>query len=378
MPAAAPSRRILLQTGVALAAATAFPSAWPQPGRAAGRGPTVVQIVDVSPDQQDVSRDFLVGARAAWAEVNARGGVRGRPVQHQALEVDGSPASLRAALAAVRDNPACVALAGTAGDLLATQLVALLRQERTGLAHAAPWLQNSSLEADAHTFPIFAGRQEQIAHAFKSLSVMGVPALGVVYPSAREHGAYRQDVERIAATLKLRVETLLPSTDLRRLGQHLDANSPAVLLFTGGTPELVQFTQGLEKQNRQRYVIALADVNLQTLQQMGTPRHTAVIATQAVPLVTASLPVVRAYRDTLARLFDEPPTALSLAGYLSARYTADVLGDVEGVPTRAAVLAAFQRRGASELGGFRVGTGMPPANAYVTQSMLTPDGRVVG
>ncbi|HSV54348.1 MAG TPA: twin-arginine translocation pathway signal protein, partial [Burkholderiaceae bacterium] len=270
-------------------------------------------------------------------------------------------------------------LSGSAGDLVATQLVLQLQQQRLEIAHAAPWLQNSSLQADAQTFAIFAGRQEQIAHALKSLTVMGIQALGVVYASQQEQAAYREDVERIAASLQLKVVPFRPTTDLRQLGQQLNAATPAVLLFMGGTPELVQFTQGLEKQSRQRYVIALGDVNLQTLQQMGAARHTAVIATQPVPMVTASLPVVRAYRDTLARLFDEPPASLSLAGFIAARYTYEVLSEVDGVPTRHNVLAAFQRRANADLGGFRVGTGAQHrASAYVTQSMLTADGRVIG
>lgn len=182
-----------------------------------------------------------------------------------------------------------------------------------------------------------------------------------------------------AAALHLRLQGFAPDTDLARLGQQLTPGTPAILLFVGGTPELVQFTLGLEKQQRQRYLVALADVNLQTVKQLGGARSTPVIATQAVPMVTASLPVVRAYRETLSRLFDEPPAALSLAGFIAARYTHAVLAAIEGPLTRPDVLAAFQRRGALDVGGFRVS--FDPrrrSSGYVTQSMLTQDGRVVG
>jgi hypothetical protein len=152
-----------------------------------------------------------------------------------------------------------------------------------------------------------------------------------------------------------------------------------VLLFMGGTPELVQFTQGLERQARQRYVVALADVNLQTVKEMGGGRSIPVIATQAVPMVNAALPVVRRYREVMARLFDEPPVALSLAGFIAARYAIEVLDDVEGGLTRASALAAFQRRSQVDVGGYRVSFDQRGRSAtYVTQSMLTADGRVVG
>ncbi|UUZ73790.1 hypothetical protein LP415_12600 [Polaromonas sp. P1(28)-8] len=147
----------------------------------------------------------------------------------------------------------------------------------------------------------------------------------------------------------------------------------------GGSPELAAFTQGLEKQARQRYVVALADVNLQTMLQMGAARSTPVIATQPVPLVNASLPVVRSYRETLARLFDEPPAPLSLAGFIAARYTYEVLNDMDGPLTRQSALAAFQRRSSLDIGGFRVSFNpQRRSGSYVTQSMMTIDGRLIG
>jgi ABC-type branched-subunit amino acid transport system substrate-binding protein len=376
-------RRRLLQGAAAMACASSAMATWAQPGSAGKSGQrsaVIAQIIDVSNEQQDVSRDFLIGSRAAWQDINAKGGVRGRPIQHQSIEVDGTPASLRAAVTQLRDNPACVALCGTASDPVASQLVALLQAEKLEIAHVAPWLQSSSMAVDERTFPIFATRQEQIAYALKSLTVMGVQELGAVYASSREYALYREDVERTAVALNLKLKSARPEADPKTLGQRLDQNSPAIVLFVGGTPELAQFTQGLEKQARQRYVIALADVNLQTMLQMGGSRSTPVIATQSVPTVNNSkLAVVRSYRETLARLFDEAPASLSLAGFIAARYTHEVLHDIDGAFTRSGVLAAFQRRADIDVGGFRVSFNpQRRGSSYVTQSMLAPDGRLIG
>lgn len=361
------------------AAALAAPAALAQPGRPAGKPLAVAQIVDTSAAQQDVSKDVLIGSRAFWQDLNARGGVRGRPVAHLAIEVDGTPASLRAAVAQVRDNPACVALSGTAGDPVASALVDLLRQDNIAIAHAAPWLQTSAIEVDERTFPIFAARQEQIAHALQSLTSVGVQDIGAIYGTEAEYLLHRHDVERIAATLQLKLQTFRAQGDLGRLAQKFTPGTPALLLFLGGTPELAQLMQGLDSQPRQRYLVALADVNLQVMQQMAGGRSTPVIATQVVPVVTAGLPVVRSYREALGRLFDEPPAPLSLAGFIAARYTAEVLADVDGNLTRQSALAAFQRRAAFDLGGFRVSYDRRRrSGAFVTQSMLMPDGRVIG
>lgn len=375
MPSLSLRRRALLAGG---AATVALP-AMAQSRSPAARPVLVAQVVDVSSGEQDVAKDFLIGARACWQDVNSRGGLRGRPVQHLAVEVDGTPAGLRQAWQALRDNPACVVLSGTASDPVAAQLSALLKQEAAQIAHVAPWLQGAVADSDARTFPIFAARREQVGHALRTLTVSGVQDVGAVFASAREAALHRDDMRRTTDALRLRLTSWTGDGDLARLGQRLGPGSPAVLLFIGGTPELVQFTQGLERQARQRYVVALADVNLLTVQQMGGGRATPIIATQAVPMVTAALPIVRRYREVMARLFDEAPVALSLAGFIAAQYTYQVLAEIEGPLTRASALAAFQRRDPADLGGYRVHFDDHGRSAtFVTQSMLTADGRVVG
>jgi ABC-type branched-subunit amino acid transport system substrate-binding protein len=375
-----PSRRRAVRTLASLTLASAIPI-WAQPSHAAqgSRTTTVAQIVDMSTSQIDVSKDFLVGSRTAWQEINARGGLQGSAVKHLVLEVDGTAASLRSAVDSLKSVSQCVAVFGTAGDRAASQLAGMLNRELPDIAHVAPWLQNVEAATSANTFPIFASRQEQIAHAIKSLSVMGITQVGAVYGSAAEHTAYRQDLEQIAKALKLAIVSYHTNGDLRDLAQSLTPDSPRVLLFVGGTPELVRFSQGIEKQAAQRYIVAMSDVNLQSIQQMGMSRFTPMIATQVVPMVNSSLPIVKAFRTSLGRLFDEPATPLSLAGYVAARYTHEVLQGLDGPVTRASAMQAFARRSTVDLGGFRIAPDTRnQGTAYVTQSMIAADGRLVG
>ena len=375
-----PNRRQSLHALLGLGVAVATPG-WAQSPRASAnaRALTVAQVVDMSTAQVDVSKDFVVGSRTAWQEINAKGGVQGSPVKHLVIEVDGSVAGLRTALESLKSEPHVVAVFGTAGDRTATLFATALRRELPDMPHVAPWLHNVDAVASTNTFPIFASRQEQIAHAIKSLSVMGITQVGTVYGSAAEFAVYRRDLEHIARSLKLAVTPYYTEGDLRDLAQTLTPESPRVLLFVGGTPELVRFAQGVEKQAAQRYLIAMSDVNLQSIQQLGASRFTPMIATQVVPMVNSSLPLVKGYRVALGRLFDEPPTPLSLAGYVSARYTFEVLHGIDGPVTRQTALQAFGRRSTIDLGGFRIA---PDARyqgtAFVTQSMVAADGRLVG
>jgi hypothetical protein len=143
--------------------------------------------------------------------------------------------------------------------------------------------------------PFFAGREEQLVCA------------QVVVDNGHSGGRrrlcvdagvqlYRQDLEETAKTLqiKLRFTNGETTVDTRHSGdlavprgEHLNfCSSPRV--FGNSSSDMSSPWQ-----------------NLQTLIQMGTARTTPVIVAQPVPVVTASLPVVRAYRETMTRLFDE-------------------------------------------------------------------------
>ena len=171
-----PSRRTALRTSALWASASLLPAA-AQTNRtdAPAKQATVVQFADMSAAQIDVSKDFVIGARAAWQEINFKGGVRGRAVQHRVMEVDGTEASLRTAIHAIKEQPLVVACMGTVGGKTAADVAGTLQREAPDLPHIAPWLLSTKLDTNANTFAIFASRQDQIAHAVRSLSVMGVP-----------------------------------------------------------------------------------------------------------------------------------------------------------------------------------------------------------
>jgi hypothetical protein len=55
------------------------------------------------------------------------------------------------------------------------------------------------------------------------------------------------------------------------------------------------------------------------------------------------------------------------------------MATVEGTPTRQSTLLAFQQRQAVDMSGFRISfDAKGRSGSYVTQSMITPDGRLVG
>jgi ABC-type branched-subunit amino acid transport system substrate-binding protein len=363
---------------VPLAGMLTAPAARAQ-GRAGGKPLRIAQLLDVSTDQQELSRDYSTGVRIAVAELNQAG----RPWQLVSLECDGSKPSLDAALQRVREDPSIALLVGTAGERLALDSAAALRREGIAIAQVGPWVSDVRAELDSAVLPLFASREDQLRRALQDLGTMGVVDVGVLYTSAREHRTLAAGVDALGARLKLRPRAYVAPTgaDFADWGRKVAADSPVVLLFLGGSPELARLTQGIAAAGRQRYVVSLSDVDLTTLMQLSPARSVPLILTQVVPNPQSSTqPSVLAYRTLLKQLYEEAPSHLSLAGYLAGRYTAQVVGRFETPPTRAELLASFQRRPSADVGGFQIGFAGDARRGsnFVSQTLLTKDGRLVG
>ncbi len=366
-----------------VASAGALPLAMPLAARAlpaAARPVKVAQWLDTTPHQRDLSRDHAAGVQAALAEYNRSAAGQLRPVQWMPMEVP-SDAGLSKALSTLRTDPSICALLGTVGESLALRSVPIVRREVPGLMHVGPWLADTRFDGDDDVIPLVASRDVQVRHALSQLHGAGLNEVGVVFGTAAEEELLATAVSQAGTRLALGMRPL-GVLDSDRLARHLapGASAPAVLLFVGGTLELARFTQALAQRRLVRYVVSLADIDVATLVQLGSGKAVPLIVTQVVPNPTTSnLPAARKYRDQLKLLFEEAPSPVGLAGYLAARYFTQVLARIEGPVTRTAAQQAFSRRPEADLDGFgiRFSAGSSRGSRYVTQAMLTADGRLV-
>ncbi|MFC5608099.1 twin-arginine translocation pathway signal protein [Variovorax soli] len=364
--------------GTAALSTIAFP-ALAQPRAADAGALRVTQLLDMSPDQQQLSRDYATGIRLAFAEMKKAG----LPApQLSTVETDGSAAAARSALQAIQADTGQVALLGTAGEGLALASLAESAQMKLDIAHVAPWLADPRMDDDPRLFALFASREEQIRYVLKTLSVVGVHELGLVYPSPQHADAMQAGMAAIAARLQLKTRNLVvpKGRDIAAFAAQLPASAPMFLMFMGGAIELALFTQGLGQRGTQRYLMCLSDVDTNTFLQLNPGKSVPVIFTDVVPNPhTSKLPVVRSYRTALQRLFDEAPTPVSLAGYLAGRYAATVLASAGAGASRAKVLAEFQRRRPLELDGWQLAfDAHGRASSFVSQTLLNTRGNFVG
>ena len=340
----------------------------------------LAQLLDTAPDQQESSRDYATGVRIA---VNDHNKTARRRIQLVNYESDGSVASIKAAVQSIRKDGSLCAMIGTAGERLALDSVQVARSEGLSICHLVPWLSDSRFDSDRDVVTAFASRETQIRFALKSLESLGIVDIGLVYASERDFTSLNTGVESAARALKLRpvVFAAHRADGMATLANRLSPSSPAVLLFLGGTIELSQFAQVLFTRRLQRYIISLADIDVGTLLQLGVGKSVPLIMTQVVPNPqNSSIPSVLDYRASLKAQFDEKPSQISLAGYLAARYVLPILARMDRPATRESILTEFERCPSSDIGGFSLAFNAPlrRGSSFVTQTLLTADGRLVG
>jgi len=389
MPAHLPSPTNLFRRHLTLAAAAGAALGAPalralaqNPGPARNANETVrlAQLLDASQDQQDISRDYSTGVRLAANDFNRTSRKR---IQLVPFQSDGSAGSLKAVMESIRKDASLVGLMGSAGERIALDSIQAARAEGVPIAHLAPWMSDSRFDTDRDVVAVFASRETQIRFALKSLESLGIADLGIVYSGSHEFATLHIGVEAAARQLKLRPVAYVPQgdEDVTAMARRLPTGSPVLLLFLGGTIELSLFAEGLSARKLQKYVVSLADIDVGTLVQMGAGRAVPLILTQVVPNPQSStLPSVRDYRASLKVQFDEKPSQISLAGYLAGRYAFPILARMERPATRESVLAEFERRPSENIGGFQIGftASQRRGSSFVTQTILTGDGRQVG
>jgi hypothetical protein len=379
----APPRRQFLQAMAAPALGLSLTPLRAQP--TGGRNAvSLVQLLDMSAAQQELSRDYATGLRLAWAteiDVRRSSGQGGPRISLRSITTDGSRSGLQEALQTVQQDPGVIGLVGSCGDALAVQAQAELRRLGLRLPHLAPWMADSRHDGEGGLACLFASRQIQLQQAMSSVRGMGVDELCVLFSSAVEQGLYEEQVASMAQLLGLRLKRLTGDSagGVPALAARIPSTS-AMVLCLGTSAELALLTQAMSSRGDRRFVVGLGDVDAPSLQQLAPGAGVPVILTQVVPNPFRSpLPLVTEYRQQLKRLFDEAPSPISLAGYIAGLYVAELLKDAGSQPSRESLLGQIQRRNSQNLGGWRVDfRDDRRGSRYVTQTMIGRGGQLIG
>ncbi|WP_422844242.1 ABC transporter substrate-binding protein [Acidovorax sp. M2(2025)] len=378
-PAHATRRRWL----AAAAAATCAP--WLGAGRAhAQEGAVRIgQSTALTGPLGDLGSAMHQGAKAAFAAINARGGVHGKAVElvtlDDAYEVPKALANVDQFLAD-RDLFALFNCMGT--PMIEAMLPKVID---SGMPFVAPFTgaQLSRVKSARNVFNIRASYADEAEKLVQHLSTIGIQRLGIVYQNnsfgKEVFQSARQSMDRLKLPEALAVTVENNASDAgaaaaKLAGGHLEA----VVIGLAGKPTL-EFVKAFRALQRGVALYALSVMGTPATVKALGPDATGMAISQVVPLPSnVVMPVVRDFQAAWkAAGATAEPSHLALEGYINARVFAEALQRAGRNPGRAAFLDALWGLKKWDLGGFEIHATTPDRNAsrFVELTLVGRDGR---
>lgn len=377
------TRRALLTT--AAAAAVALPAWAPRAAHAQDATVKIGQSIALTGPLAGLGQDMHQGAKAAFASINARGGVHGRSIdlvtRDDGYDVPRAVANVDQFLAD-RDTFALFNCMGT--PMIEAMLPKVIS---AGMPFVAPFTgANVARPANARTvFNIRASYADEAAKLVQHLSTIGIRRIGIVY----QNNAFGREVFEAAQAAMQALALPAPRTatvesnasDAGTAASQLAATPPeAVIVGLAGKPTL-EFVKAFRALQR--------GVTLYALSVMGTPATVKALGpdaagmaiSQVVPLPThVVMPVVRDFQAAWkAAGSTSEPSHLALEGYINARVFAEALQRAGRNASRAAFVDALWNLRKWDLGGFEINATTPDRNAsrFVELTLVGRDGRFI-
>lgn len=333
----------------------------------------------------ELGQAMTQGARAAFAAINAKGGVNGRSIELTTAD-DGY--DVKRALANVsqfmedRSTFALFTCFGTpAVEAMLPQVI------ESGIPFFAPFTGALSARPRnaRNVFNIRASYAEEAEQLVQQLITIGIRRIAIAY----QNNAFGKEVFTAAqqALARHKVEPAVTATvennasDAMAAAERVAGAEPeAVLLGLAGKPT-IEFARALRTRRKGLPMYALSVMGAAaTVKAMGTDAMGMTVS-QIVPLPSNSAAgVVRdfhqAWKASKATL---EPSHMALEGYINARVFAEALRRAGKNPTRAAFIDSTWSIKQFDLGGFPVtfSEGALNASHFVELTMVARDGRFI-
>ncbi len=368
-----------------LAAAISLP--WLGMGRARAQEGAlrIAQSTALTGPLADLGSAMHQGAKAAFAAINARGGVHGRAIElltrDDAYDVPKALANVDQFLA----DRGTFALFNCMGTPMIEAM--LPKVVDSGIPFFAPFTGAllSRPQGARNVFNIRASYADEAEKLVQHLSTIGIRRLGVVYQNnafgKEVFAAAKRSMDRLKLADAVTATVENNASDAGAAADRLAQGNPEALVIGLAGKPTVEFVKAFRALRR--------GVTLYALSVMGTPATVAALGedamgmaiSQVVPLPTnAVMPVVRDFQKAWkASGATAEPSHLALEGYINARVFAEALQRAGRNPTRAAFIDATWNIKKWDLGGFEINASTPDRNAsrFVELTLVGRHGRFI-
>lgn len=345
----------------------------------------IAQVAPFSGPQAVTGRAVHAGAKLHFEAVNARGGIKGRPIKFvtrdDAQKADQTVKLVREVIA----QEAPIALLGTVGttNLEALAKDGVLVQQRVAMMGAVSGASSIARAQGMHV--VKASYHDEVARLFRNLSTMGVQRVGLVNQDdglgqdvlvGAEAAARQFGIQLVANTTYARNTTAVGPA----VAQMVKARPQAVFLgaTTAAGIEFVKQYRAAGGAGAMLYGMSIVDTDA-LRKALGDDGARGYAFSVVLPLPSdQGRAVVRDYLALRNAAKDPDLSARSIEGFVAARALTQVIEGL-GNPTAASVATALNAAKAVDVGGYTLdfSLGDQTASRYVDFAMFGAGGRIV-
>lgn len=358
------------------------------PNASAADDLVVGQVVPLSaPIYAAAAQEYVAGAEAYFASVNAKGGVNGRKIRAIVKDDAFSPdKTLQATRELLQEN--AIALFGYIGT---PQVQILLKNDvlaEAGIALLAPWSGAPELREPIkpNVFHIRAGSVDEGARMVEQLHTLGMRRFAVLHQDDTFGRAGLAGVE--AGVKRKGLKTVAVGSYPPRSPEEVDAAvvaiaaaKPEAVILIATSPATTAFAKKLRATGNRAQLFTMSTTSFKTLvKNLGEDGARGIGIAQVMPFpYTPTTPIAREFREAMAAFApDKSVSHASMESFVAAKVLVEAIRKAGPNPTRQKVIAALDKMKSFDLGGFKIG--FSPDNhqgsTFVEITVIGQDGKL--
>jgi ABC-type branched-subunit amino acid transport system substrate-binding protein len=353
---------------------------------AAGASDIVIgQVADQSGLNLEASRDYIAGAKIYFDFVNSQGGVNGHHLVLRIKDDGGVPERTLSLTRELLEIEHAQVLFGYIGDATVSAVAASPLFKKSGVAMVGALAGEDVGGAGDPLFFVRASYRNEVDRVVEYFARLDIHRFAMVRLSTPfAIGAQRVLRSSLAAnSMQLVGDDAMADegSDAMRVAHKIYAGRPQVVVIVGDTIAVGNFIRAYRPLDQGGFVIALSTVNHDALLQLVGPAlaHGTLI-TQVVPNpLLANVPALREHTGLLRRFRDEPPSHLTLEGFLAAKTLVLALRGLSRDVSRGAISGILRQRRDYDLGGIPMhfAEGSNRGSSFVDLTLLRKDGTLL-
>jgi ABC-type branched-subunit amino acid transport system substrate-binding protein len=343
------------------------------------------QVADQSGLNLEASRDYIAGAKVYFDFVNSQGGVNGHHLVLRTKDDGGVPERTSALTRELLDTEHAQVLFGYIGDATVSALAASHILKETGASLVGALAGEDTGQAGEPLYFVRASYRDEVDRVVTYFAKLGIKRFAMIrlstpFATAAQR-AFRSSLN--ANSMQLVVDDVMSADgmDAMRVAKKVFGGRPQVVVVIGDTIAVGNFVRAYRPLDQGGSVVALSTVNHDALLQLiGPSLAYGTLITQVVPNpLLANLPVLREHSSLLRRFRDEPPSHLTLEGFLAAKTLVQALRGLRSDVSRSAITNLLRTHKDYDLGGISLhfADGSDRGSSFVDLTLLRKDGSLL-